>query len=279
MKITNPSNEKFDIIILAGQSNAESSGLGPTDAPWVENPQIMMLKNDFVSETSETPYGMQYIKVDPKEDCYLEIAKERVVGETTYAVLALPFAKKYAENNLEKERKILIIHTAVGGTGFAAKQWGTEDVLYKRMTEMTELALKMNQENRVVAFLWHQGEHDAFEEADVPLNEKYQKHCKNLTSLISGMRENFGKNLPFICAGFTKAWTENEYKDRNLAILNAINDTCKAVGNSAVCYTDDLKNNHDAIGNNDEVHFNRQSIHILGGRYYDAFSKIIRKKA
>lgn len=277
MKITNPSNEKFDIIILAGQSNAESSGLGPTDTPWEQREDILMFKNDFAFEIAETPYGMQFMKVDPKEECYIEVAKERSTEEGVRGVLALQFAKKYAENNLEKDRKILIVHTPVGGTGFAGKQWGLGEVLYERMTEMSKLALGMNKENRVVAFLWHQGEHDAYEEADLPLDEKYKKHCKNLTTLIDGVRENFGKDLPFITAGFTKAWTENEYKDKNLAILKAISDTCEKVGNAGVCYTDDLKNNHDVVGNDDIVHFNRQAVDVLGRRYYDEFAKIINK--
>ncbi len=278
MKIINPSSDNFDIIILAGQSNASASGLGPTDSPWEENADILMLKNDFSFDLAETPYGMQYLEIAPTDNCYIEIAKERVDGENTYAVLALPFAKKYLENNLENGRKVLIVHTAVGGTGFAAKQWGTSDVLYKRMIEMTKLALNMNPENRVVAVVWHQGEHDAFKEADVPLNEKYEKHCKNLTNLINGIRENFGKDLPFVCAGFTKDWTEQECKKRSLTILRAIEDTCKKVKNSAMCYTFDLKTNHDAVGNNDIVHFNRQAIDELGKRYYNEFVKIIDNK-
>ena len=47
MKILNYDNSEFDIILLAGQSNAYGSGKGKTDNPWQERDDILMLKNDF----------------------------------------------------------------------------------------------------------------------------------------------------------------------------------------------------------------------------------------
>lgn len=42
-------------------------------------------------------------------------------------------------------------------------QWGLQDDLYVRMMEMVDFARSLNAENRVVGFLWHQGETDAIE--------------------------------------------------------------------------------------------------------------------
>ena len=40
----NPKNDKFDIIVLAGQSNASGCGWGQTTMPWEINPKIKMLR-------------------------------------------------------------------------------------------------------------------------------------------------------------------------------------------------------------------------------------------
>lgn len=49
MAIINRNNKKFDIIVLAGQSNAESSGVGSIDNEWQINERIKMLKGDYIA--------------------------------------------------------------------------------------------------------------------------------------------------------------------------------------------------------------------------------------
>ena len=36
----------FDVVILAGQSNAEGCGFGPVDAPYEPNKRVMYMKYD-----------------------------------------------------------------------------------------------------------------------------------------------------------------------------------------------------------------------------------------
>lgn len=275
--ILNPSNQEFDIIILAGQSNAESSGVGDSDTPWVINPNIFMLKGDYDASVEKTEYGNEFMDIKPSTQYRIEQADERVYNGIKLAVLALPFALKYFINDLKPERKILIIHTAVGGTGFANRHWGKGDVLYNRLVSMTEDALKMNPNNRIVAMLWHQGEHDAFERADLKPEERKNLHIKNLNELLDGLTEKFGE-FPFISAGFTKAWYD-KYLEQNRAILDAIKEVCSKRKNARfIENTFDLKNNDDVCGDGDEVHFCRQSIDILGERYYEKFKEIINEK-
>ena len=140
--IKNPSKEKFDIIIIAGQSNAESSGVGPSyNEDWVEDDDILMLKGGFNAKVAKKAYGNEYLDIEVSNEYYIEKAKDRNDNGVIRGVFGNYFAKFYKENDLAKDRKILLVHTAIGGTGFAKWHWGLKDVLYKRMLSMTEEAL------------------------------------------------------------------------------------------------------------------------------------------
>ena len=60
--------------------------------------------------------------------------------------------------------------------------------------------------NRVVAFLWHQGEHDAFEGNEPNIFEK------QLFAMVTSARERYGKML-FVAGDFVREW-----KHKNIAI-------------------------------------------------------------
>ena len=76
--IINPINDELDIIILAGQSNAESSGKGETENPWVVNPNIFMLKGDYGASVEKTEYGNEFMDIKPSTDYHIEPAEERL---------------------------------------------------------------------------------------------------------------------------------------------------------------------------------------------------------
>lgn len=84
------------------------------------------------------------------------------------------------------------MRAAVGGTGFVKGMWGLKDQLYLKMLEMTDYALSLNQANRVVGFLWHQGECDAFEKNEPDVFKQ------QLASMIRDVRVRYGTELPFI---------------------------------------------------------------------------------
>ncbi|MBQ9734615.1 MAG: hypothetical protein IJV95_02030 [Clostridia bacterium] len=272
-------NGKFDIIIIAGQSNAESSGEGPSyNSDWVEDDDILMLKGDFDAKVAKKAYGNEYLDIEVSDKYYIERAKERIINGKVCAIFGNYFAKMYKENRLEKDRKILLIQTAIGGTGFAKWHWGLKDALYNRMLKMTEQALALNPENRVVALLWHQGEHDSFEPPEMEDNVRKQTYKKNLSALIDGVREKFGNKLPFICAGFTKYWV-NEYPNQCAAVLGATKEVCESINDARfIEKTDDLEVNDEAVGNGDTVHFSRRALYILAERYYNAYKEIVENK-
>ncbi|MBE6653018.1 MAG: sialate O-acetylesterase [Ruminococcaceae bacterium] len=248
------SKEAFDVIIQAGQSNSEGYAFGHLEAPYSPDGRVWyMNENDTIS-----------------------LAVEKVAGNGIQANFSLPFAREYVNaGRLAGDRKLLILRAAVGGTGFLDNRWKLTDDLYLHMMEMIRTALALNPENRLVAFLWHQGETDA------GLHATFDQHYNHLKTLVESVRTAFDvPNLPFIAGDFVHDW-----RDVNAEIcapvLDAIRAVCHDCTPAAFVETDGLKSNaQEAIdhplgwGNGDIIHFSRPAIYELGRRYFEKFTEI-----
>ena len=242
----------FDIIIQAGQSNAEGCGVGDTDEPYVPCDAVWYLEPNYT--------------VVP--------AAESVEGNYIRTNFALPFVREYLnDGRLPEGRKLLILRTSVGGTGFKDGRWHMEGDLYLRMMDMIRVALALNPQNRLVALLWHQGESDAV------WNATRDVHYNHLTDLVKSVRDTFSvPELPFVAGDFVYHW-----RDENAAIcasvLEAIRAVCADVGRAAFVETDGLKSNWQELGDErpDSIHFSRRATYELGKRYYAAFTGIVGK--
>lgn len=267
----NFNNETFDIIILAGQSNAEGCGRGEVGDEYVANGDIMHLYENctYAIRVVDGIEKMTVVCDDP--NLYISVAEERSDENGKIADFALSFAREYKKAGMLSDgRKLLIVRAGVGGTGFKKKQWGLGDDLYLRMLRMTDYALSLNKENRVVALLWHQGEHDAFE-GNPPKTFESQ-----LRALVRDVRGRYNTpDLPFISADFV-----NEWKSKNIEICKPIVDKIKdvTVGEGGIFIeTSDLPSNNQRVANGDDIHFCRESLYILGKRYFEAFDKIKKR--
>ena len=244
------SKEKFDIIVLAGQSNGEGLGYGDASRPYKPNDRVWYLNPDFT----------------------IQVAQERVNKNCVQGNLALSFARAYLEERLAEDRSLLILPAAVNGTGFADGRWISTGDLYLRMMEMIRTALELNPENRLVAFLWHQGETEVF------AKESYEFHRGHLASMLRSVREGFGvPRLPLVAGDFCQ-----EFKAKNAdacaPIVKAIRDVFLEMGGAFVD-TQGLRSNWSVnavhpLKRVDEVHFCRESLYELGERYYDAFAEL-----
>lgn len=241
-------NEKFDIILQGGQSNAEGCGMGPVDDEFVPDDEILYFNGDKTITRAE-------------ERCW----DGNAVGD-----FAISFASQYKSAGLlDDGRKLLIIRSAVGGTGFVDKRWGMKDDLYLRMMEMTRASLALNPENRLIVFLWHQGETDNGTPAAI--------HSARLSGLVNSVRGEFGlPHLPFIAGDFVHEW-----KWANIApcepTVNGIIDTCCDIGHARFVLTDTLLSNNEKHGNGDNIHFSRDALRLLGIRYFNAYRAITGK--
>lgn len=254
--LKNFSEEKFDIIIQAGQSNSEGCGRGTATTPFVQSPDIWYLDNDFT----------------------ISMAHEIVVENEIVNNFSLAFATEYIKSGrLENGRKLLIIRAAIGGTGFVDKRWGLSDDLFLTMMEMIKTALGLNPENRLVAFLWHQGESDAIgiSENTIAIEDAFLLHYNNLSTLLNTVRKEFNvAALPFIAGDFV-----NDWKSINLKfcepIIDGIKKVCEDAGNSKFVETSELQSNNQRIGNGDIIHFCREAQNLLGVKYYNAYCEIV----
>ncbi len=266
--------DKYDIVVLAGQSNAEGNGLGAVRRPYREDPRVFALRDKNAGLIGFDDKGL--LRVGGDFDPDITVAREKVTGDKKVADFGLSFAREYVANGLLKDdRKLLIINAAVGGTGFAKHQWGETAVLQERAFKMVDYALSLNAENKVVAFLWHQGEHDAYENRDLSLKTKEAYYYEKFGNLVNKFLSEYGK-MPVIAGGFCKEWASGEFAEHCKVITKATKKVLKNVGGAFVT-TDDLLSNNQDSGNGDNIHFCRKSIYVLGKRYFKAFTKIITK--
>ena len=253
--------EGYDIILQAGQSNADGYGHGPAEKPYAPDERILYF-------TAGTPAAGDY---HPSEDAEVIVAAERpnpAFGtDDRLGDFSLGFAKAYADAGLLKEgRKLLIVRTAVGGTGFLKGYWRVGDPLYLRMQRMTDRALSLHSGSRLVAMLWHQGEHEA-----AFLNDP-DRYRDQLRDVVESVRRRYGP-MPFICGGFCSQWAK-ENQPACDKITAVIREVAREVGGAFV-ETADLRSNDQKTGDGDTIHFCRESLQELGHRYFEAYRQLI----
>jgi hypothetical protein len=244
--------DKFDVIILAGQSNAEGAAFGPVEEPYAPDGRVWYLHQDGV----------------------LSLAAEETWYNDPRGNLGLPFAREYIRGGwLSEGRKLLILRCAVGATGFLNHRWGLTDDLYLRMMDMIRTALALNPENRPVALLWHQGETDAAGSAS------FETHYESLSRLVGSVRSAFSApHLPFIAGDFVPDW-KSDNEAACAPVVEAMRAVC-ADGCGAFVETDDLLSNRKELDyrpmnwGDDPIHFSRRAIYELGKRYFEAFTDI-----
>ncbi len=271
--------EQFDVVIVAGQSNAAGTGVGPAAQEYVPSENIMMLTDEANPRFLENAGGGPRFTIDYPTPMHISIAQEPVDTDgIKRGKLQLSFAQAYYDRYLRGTgRKLLLIYSGVGGTGFCRKEWGTQGtVLYDRLVRMTEYALSLNSANRLTAFLWHQGECDSFENADWDPERRYLTHKQNLSAMLQAFCGHFAcPDLPVIAAGFCDEWYQ-KYKEPCDAVLKAIRETVLE-RNGAFIDTSGLKSNNQQTGNGDDIHFSRESLRLLGNMYFDAYKQLRQK--
>ena len=260
--------QRFDIIILAGQSNAEGAGLGEVEKEFQPTEQIYNLTAEKTVE--HFPENLKIVYAE--KPFSLEMAQEREIEGQKTADFALPFAQLYAKNILQDDRNVLIIRAAVGGSGFYKKHWTMDGILYGKMLEMVDYALSLNPDNKIKALLWHQGEHDAFEK-NAPECFKAQ-----LKGLVTSVRARYHlPQLPFIAGDFVNEW-KTENLEICMPIVDKIKEVTEEVGNGAFIETSDLLSNNQKVRNGDRIHFCRSAQYELGKRYFKAFTDIAKNQ-
>ena len=267
----------FDIIVVAGQSNAEGNGVKNDDKEIISDKVFQIVDKNHIAIKALDDGKVVLDMVYPTEMVF-EKAHERVdANGKKFADFSETFAQNYIDGgNLKEGRKILIIKTAVGGTGFSRKEWGVGSILFERLNLMVDYGLKSNKSNRIVALLWHQGEHDSFENADLTTAERYNFYHENLKKQTLAFREKYGRDIPVIMGEMADSWAElPENKPKCDAVEKATKDVCREIGRAAVAESAGLLSNDEAYHNGDNLHFCSDSVSELGRRYYYLFENIL----
>lgn len=267
----NTKQEKFDIIIVAGQSNAEGCGQRELQAAEIIHNRVYhLIDANCVRGDIDDSMRQPFIPI-------IETAHEQACGDKKYANLSETFADKYlSDARLQQGRKILLIKAAVGGTSFAKKQWGIGCPLSNRLYQMADYALGLNNENRIVALLWHQGESDAIENAHLIPTEIYDFYYKTCKAQMTEIRERYKAfDFPIIAGEFVDDWA-NKNQPQCETVETAIRDICADIGNAAMVSSDELLSNDQSIHNGDHIHFCESAIYELGRRYYEAYKNLLK---
>jgi hypothetical protein len=264
------SNLKLDVIIQGGQSNSEGCGLGPVAKEYEPRADVMQMEAPRSWEVIKHPDGSEDLNITYFDEPFVfETARERETPDGVRGNLALTFASEYIEKGLLAEgRRILIVRAGVGGTGFKKGNWTKGGPQREKLFEMADFALAQNPENRVVAILWHQGEHDAFEKNDPEVYES------ELSALVSEMKEKYGERAPFIAADFCREWRGKNKEDCD-RIAEKIKSVVASHQPAAFLDSSDLLSNNEKTGNGDDIHFCRESLHALGRRYFEAYERLV----
>lgn len=269
----------YDIVIVAGQSNAEGHGVGETDIKVnVDKTYQLVDVNPARAYYDPNDNSKTITEVTLPVVCRLEQAREHIEDGQLVGDLALTFATNYQNKYLPSNRKLLLVRSSLGGTGFTREQWGVGNVLYSRLVQMTNYALSLNPQNRIVAFLWHQGEHDAFENPHSSASERYNFYKAKFVSQMQEYRSRYKQfAFPIITGEFVNNWAD-ENKVACDAVEKAIADGCKQLGFATTVSSEGLLSNDQKTHNGDTIHFCRDSVYKLGNMYFNAYEYLIKQQ-
>ena len=260
------------LVLLAGQSNMAGRGYaGPDDL--TEIPGLLMIRPDGKWQSAVEP-----ITKDRPFVGTFQASGEKVVGNDPFETV-LPegdqkvcgvgpgrtFGRLLAEKN--PERIVGLIPCAVGGTSIGAWMPGGEDdwdpgnYPYDNAVKKAREAQKSG---KIVAILWHQGETDS--KLQTP------DYTEKLRTVIRNFRKDLAlePEVPFI-AGDMASFYEERIGAHIAIVDGALEELDREDPFFTYVQTKDL--NH----RGDRLHFDTDSQHELGRRYFEAFQKFSGK--
>lgn len=223
-----------DVFLLLGQSNMAGRGVLTT--------------SNRISASRVLKLNQRGRWVSATEPIHYD---KKVAG----AGLAASFARVVADNC--PDREICLVPCALGGSALA--EWMPGAHLYTNAICRARIALASG---KIRAILWHQGETDATSA------EKRATYAKHLSVIVASLRADLGlTEVPFIYGEIIEEQRASHFKAHTEfnAMLPSVTNL---VPNAHLVKAADLKAKPDLI------HFDTQSLRILGRRYADAYLRI-----
>ena len=261
------------LVLLAGQSNMAGRGYaGPEDLTPV--PRLLMIRPDGRWQVAVEP-----ITKDRKFVGTFTASGEKVVGADPFETV-LPrgdqkvcgvgpgrtFGRLLA--GAEPEKTVGLIPCAVGGTSIAAwlpggvDDWDSGNFPYDNAVRKAREAQKTG---RIVAVLWHQGENDA--------GKQTENYTEKLRTVVRNFRHDLqlGPEVPFIAGDMASFYPERIAS--HIGIVDRALETLAAEEPSFL-----LVRTKDLTHRGDNLHYDTDSQHELGRRYFEAYRQFIGRK-
>lgn len=242
---------QYDIILVAGQSNT-LNGLGL-------DPDIDLVSDSIDQLGRWDGHNFQIIPAIEPLDHH-----DKRKGKIGFA---LTFAKLYKKKHLKQGRKLILIACGKGSTGFKGNSWNQGDPLYTDALERVNHICSKYPGSRMVAMLWHQGEHDVD-------NELYYLQLDQMVMAFRNNVSNWQAPKIFIAGGLVPFWTSalSSRQKCNLIIKNI----CYRVPFTGFADPEKpyviMKDDNTA----DSIHFDAKGQREMGRRYFNVYDEMVK---
>ncbi|MBQ9335707.1 MAG: sialate O-acetylesterase [Lentisphaeria bacterium] len=254
------------LVLLAGQSNMAGRGYaGPDDLTRI--PRLLALRPDLKWQPAVEP-----ITKDRKFIGTFQATGEKIVGSDPFETvlpqgdqkvcgvgLGRTFGRLLAE--AEPERTVGLIPAAVGGTSIAAWMPGgvdDHDPGNHPYDVAIERARAAQKSGKIIAVLWHQGENDA--------SKRTEHYTEKLRTVVRNFRHDLklGLEVPFIAGDMASFYRENIREG-----IGIVDDALECLAAEDPSFR--VVRTKDLTHRGDNLHFNTESLHELGRRYFQVY--------
>ncbi|MEP5760248.1 MAG: sialate O-acetylesterase [Litoreibacter sp.] len=261
--IPNPASRPTHVFLLAGQSNATCRAAFDGGVDWPSNVYQMERWHPLEPVDSQPIENL----VPPNEASLLPASRPLHHHYRTTPEQfgwALQFSLDYLA--MHPGIDVVLIPCARGATGFSDMRWRPGDDLYEDAVLRSNTLLTTHPEFLFQGILWHQGERDANEEMS---SSQYTSH---LDAMIAGMRADIEaavEDTPFILGEMLPSYVEQAPERQ--AIQTVIQDTPNRINQTSVVVADGTQGS-------DTVHFNAESMRLIGARYASALALLTQSQ-
>lgn len=245
---TRQESGEMDSVLLIGQSNMAGRGIIGSVPEIPSDGRRFMLRNGCWQPMTEP--------VNPDRRIFVESDTEFRSGVS----LAPSFAQAYTD---AYSRRLGLIPCADGGTMLV--QWQPGELLFDHAVMMTKLAMRTS---RLAGILWHQGESDSRDMADVAAYEF--RFMNMLDSLLEQL--DLPEDFPVVIGGLS----EQPVSLERWPFARECNDVLRGIArkhpNIGFASAEGL-----AIGP-DRIHFDGPSYREFGRRYFAAYQSVVEER-